>query len=763
MSANPNVIDFDEGWTENIKEKALDVLEKHLNEGVDKIKGRLFEHKTYIDTYTICYNMCTQRTPYNHSEKLYEKHSETIKLYLQKHVLPALKDKQDVFLLKELQTRWHHHTIMNKWMREFFMYLDRYFVKHHNLKPLSTAGLTHFKTLVYDECKTEVADAMLVIVDNEREGNAIDRTLMKQIIGVFETMGLGGTGEADANGGHAKDALGAYNSDLEEPLLVSTRNFYGRRREEWIAVDSTPDYLVKAEKALDQEKERIGAYFNLSSESKVLKVCEEELLENCQTTLLEKEGSGCKVLLANDKTEDLERMFKLFNRLDNGLNPMAQILKEYIEGVGQGHIGQREAKIKAAEAEGKKEKGDDPDFVKALLATHAKYVDLIKAHLSNHPLFQQALKDAFASIMNNDVGITTNAELISTYCDRLLKAGGEKLSEAEIEQNLDSIVELFTYLRDKDYFGEVFRNQLAKRLLNQKSASDDLEKSMISKLKAQVGSQFTSKMEGMMNDLSTADEHDKGFKDFQKLPHEEGKCPLDTSVQVLTTGNWPTYQKPEILLPKAMQPAVDQFARYFKVGQEQRRLTWFYSLGTVKIKATFFGKEKKSYDLEVATLQGAALLAFGEGEELSFSELSQRLDLKTEYLKPVMHSLCCGKYKVIAKNPANNKVKETDKFTPNAKFKNNNKRVKIPMASLDSNVNTKKVEEDRTVNIDAALVRIMKSRKTLGHQALVSEVLEQMILFKPQARDIKKRIESLLEREYLERSEDGNNMYNYLA
>ena len=352
------------------------------------------------------------------------------------------------------------------------MYLDRYFVKHHNLKPLSTAGLTHFKTLVYDECKTEVADAMLVIVDNEREGNAIDRTLMKQIIGVFETMGLGGTGEADANGGHAKDALGAYNSDLEEPLLVSTRNFYGRRREEWIAVDSTPDYLVKAEKALDQEKERIGAYFNLSSESKVLKVCEEELLENCQTTLLEKEGSGCKVLLANDKTEDLERMFKLFN-----------------EGVGQGHIGQREAKIKAAEAEGKKvsepqctvdnlpicnsnlvasllgssqEKGDDPDFVKALLATHAKYVDLIKAHLSNHPLFQQALKDAFASIMNNDVGNTTNAELISTYCDRLLKPGGEKLSEAEIEQNLDSIVELFTYLRDKDYFGEVFRNQVSK-------------------------------------------------------------------------------------------------------------------------------------------------------------------------------------------------------------------------------------------------------------------------------------------------------------
>ena len=97
--------------------QALGRLQDHLNNGAEKGQDKLFNNNDYVLTYTVCYNMCTQRTPYNHSEKLYEKHSETIKLYLQKHVLPALKDKQDVFLLKELQTRWHHHTIMNKWMR----------------------------------------------------------------------------------------------------------------------------------------------------------------------------------------------------------------------------------------------------------------------------------------------------------------------------------------------------------------------------------------------------------------------------------------------------------------------------------------------------------------------------------------------------------------------------------------------------------------------------------------------------------------------
>ena len=245
----------------------------------------------------------------------------------------------------------------------------------------------------------------------------------------------------------------------------------------------------------------------------------------------------------NDKTSDLERMFRLFNRIENGLVPMAAIVREFIESVGNAVIEKKKAKVQAMKAEGQKEKPDDPEYVKSLLSCHAKYVDLIKVHLANHALFQKALKDAFVTVMNAEVCEYTNAELLSTYCDRILKAGGDKLSEEEVEINMERAVELFTYIEDKDFFGEVFRNQLAKRLLNQKSASDDLEKSMISKLKAQVGTQFTSKMEGMLNDLSTALDHEKKFKEFRERDSEKGKCDLDVSVQVLTTGNWPTYKK----------------------------------------------------------------------------------------------------------------------------------------------------------------------------------------------------------------------------
>ena len=59
---------------------------------------------------------------------------------LSSQVLPSLRDRHDEFLLRELIRRWENHRIMNKWMQKFFMYLDRYYVKHHSLPTLEEAG-----------------------------------------------------------------------------------------------------------------------------------------------------------------------------------------------------------------------------------------------------------------------------------------------------------------------------------------------------------------------------------------------------------------------------------------------------------------------------------------------------------------------------------------------------------------------------------------------------------------------------------------------
>jgi cullin 1 len=680
--------------------------------------------------------MCTQRSPYNWSRELYQRHGETIQRYLTDNVLPALRDRTGqggTILLSELKHRWQNHQIMNKWLKKFFTYLDRYYVKHHSLPTLSQAGLRCFRDRVYDEIKEQATGAILGLINEEREGRIIDKSLVKSVIELYESMGMG--------------SLDAYNADLEEPLLRATREYYARKREDWIN-DSTPDYLIKAEDSLDEERKRVEDYLNNSSETKILRVVEEEILERVEMLLLQKESSGCRALLQNDKSEDLQRMFRLFSRLENGLNPMANILQNFITTTGEDIINRRKARLDG----GEKDKNDDPKFVKAIMALHEKYLDVVKKDFAGNSLFQKGLKDAFVEIVNKNVGQYTNAELMSTFCDRILKSGGEKLSESEVEVNLEKIVQLFSYLTDKDMFAEIYRNQLAKRLLSQRSTSDDAEKLMIAKLKMQCGTQFTSKMEGMLADLAVGSDQRSEFE--TRMRSVETK--LDFSVQVLTTGFWPTYKSPEIALTPEMSKCMGVFKEWHDQKHQKRKLGWVFSQGNASVRGLF----KKSYDIQVTTLQAVTLDAMNGGVSMTFTELSRKLNVEENILKPLMHSLSCGKYKVIRKTPAGTKINNTDSFTANEKFASNLRKIRIPMASLDSTMNTKRVEEDRTIAIEAAIVRIMKARKTLQHQQLLSEVLAQLNFFNPNPRVVKKRIEALIEREYLERSSDNAQVYN---
>ena len=59
----------------------------------------------------------------------------------------------------------------------------------------------------------------------------------------------------------------------------------------------------------------------------------------------------------------------------------------------------------------------------------------------------------------------------------------EQMSEQEIENVLDKSMVLFRFLQEKDVFERYYKQHLAKRLLLNKSLSDDSEKNMISKLK----------------------------------------------------------------------------------------------------------------------------------------------------------------------------------------------------------------------------------------------------------------------------------------
>lgn len=175
--------------------------------------------------------------------------------------------------------------------------------------------------------KGEITAAILGLINEEREGKNVDKSLIESIVELYEGMGMG--------------SLDSYNADLGEPLLTSTREYYTKKREDWIN-DSTSDYLIKAEKALSEERKRVEDYLNSASEAKMLMVVEEEILEKEEMVLLEKEASGCRALLQNDKSEDLQRMFRLLGRLENGLNPMSTIFQSFVTSIGEDETNRRQ-------------------------------------------------------------------------------------------------------------------------------------------------------------------------------------------------------------------------------------------------------------------------------------------------------------------------------------------------------------------------------------------------------------------------------------
>ncbi|CAI0466807.1 unnamed protein product [Linum tenue] len=475
------MIDLEQGW--EFMQKGITKL-KNILEGLPEPQ---FSSEDYMMLYTTIYNMCTQKPPHDYSQQLYDKYREAFEDYITSMVLPSLREKHDEFMLRELVKRWTNHKVMVRWLSRFFHYLDRYFIARRSLSPLNEVGLTCFRNLVYLELNGKVRDAVISLIDQEREGEQIDRALLKNILDIFVEIGMG--------------QMDYYENDFEDAMLKDTAAYYSRKASNWILEDSCPDYMLKAEECLKREKERVSHYLHSSSEPKLLEKVQNELLSVYGNQLLEKEHSGCHALLRDDKVNDLSRMFRLFSKIPRGLEPVSSIFKQHVTGEGTALVKQAEDAASNKKAEKKDVVGlQEQVFVRKVIELHDKYLAYVSDCFQNHTLFHKALKEAFEIFCNKGVSGSSSAELLATFCDNILKKGGsEKLSDEAIEETLEKVVKVLAYISDKDLFAEFYRKKLARRLLFDKSANDDHERSILTKLKQQCGGQFTSKMEGMVS------------------------------------------------------------------------------------------------------------------------------------------------------------------------------------------------------------------------------------------------------------------------
>ncbi|KAI3946159.1 hypothetical protein MKW98_008752 [Papaver atlanticum] len=673
--------------------KKLEEVWPQMEDGIRKLKNILegvpgesqFDSDTYMRLYTTVYDLCTQQG--RHDDAIHGIYIETYHTYLRSRVLPAIQEKHDVFMLRELMKR-SNHEVMN--------------------------------------------------------GEEIDRTLVKHVLEFFVNM------DVSARGG-----LGYYVNDFEKAFLTDTADYYTRKASSWIQEDSCPDYMIKAEECLKREKDSVNNFLHSSTEEKLLEKVQEHLLLNNAQQLLEKEHSGCHVLLRDDKITDLNRMYRLFVNIKNGLDPITAAFKRHVTSEGTSILKQADDAMATGKKEDKAAAGmQEQAFVRRLIELHDKYYAYVTNCFKKDNLFYKALKEAFEVFCNKSVGGSSVAELFSTFSESILRKGGssEKLSDDAIEETLDKIVTLLAYIDDKDLFAEFCRKKLARRLLFDKnSADDDHERSFLSKLKQQCGGQFTSKMEGMVTDLALARDLQTGYDEYvnnNDLTHPG----TDFNVTVLTTGYWPTYKTLDLNLPTEMRQCVQAFKEFYQSKTNNKKLTYLFSPGSCS-------------DLIVSTHQACVLMLFNDSDKLSYSEIRAQLNLTDDDVVRLLHSLSCAKYKILTKEPNTKTISKKDSFSWNVEFTDKMRRIKIPLPPVDEKKKViEDVDKDRRFAIDASIVRIMKARKVLQYNELVTACVEQLSrMFKPDFKVIKRRIEDLIAREFLERDKDNTNTFKYLA
>lgn len=306
---------------------------------------------------------------------------------------------------------------------------------------------------------------------------------------------------------------------------------------------------------------------------------------------------------------------------------------------------------------------------------------------------------------------------------------------------------------------------------------------MISKLKEECGSQFTNKLEGMFNDMEISKDIMDNFRQTVKLPclvffnlveflacsqredfriqfRDDGPS-LDLRLLADVSSHRRTAARRTGTASRNLQGVLLGETQWKEIAMVQLP-GYVYCQGKIQIVHQRTPSQSLPGDKLQACvhlknlLQAGVLFLFNDDDRLSYLEIRDRCGLEDKELKRSLLSLSCGRLKVLLKEPSTAEIEDTDQFCFNEDFQDAHYRIRINTVQIkESDEENQKVNDsilqDRQYQIDAAIVRIMKMRKTLSHKLLVNELATQL-RFPFKGIDIKKRIESLIEREYMERT-----------
>lgn len=638
--------------------------------------------------------------------------------------------------MKKFIELWYKHDTALKMVRDINMYLDRNFVVKENQKDIYTMGHILFKKYILrdEQVHPRFINFLLDEINSERRGEKIEREVLRGAIKILIELGFGNNN--------------VYKKDFEKIFLDKSQDFYNNEAMEKITTHSTGDYLTVVQRRLDEEQERCLDFLIEETKKPLIKRVLSPMIENHCKALINKPESGLAYLIRQKQYSTIHLMFKIFSQVPVARKMFENFLVDTVTDDCNSII--KDTSINTV----------PKDFIEKLIDTKQKYNAIINQSCEKDNDLNLTIKKAFEICLFE---FKSSSMFLAKYIDLQMKKEIKALKDEEISSLFDKILEIFRLLTDKDEFEGFYRNSLTKRLLNSLSSNDEAEKLMISKLKVECGFQYTQKLETMMKDMNISEGLNVQFRNH---PYSSN-LKFGFNIKVLTSGNWANdSQSTHCNIPKSIKSAINHFTDFYMHNHSGRILTWKLNFGNADITGFF---SERNYEFTVSGYQMVVLLLFNEYDKLSVNQIKTLSGIMPEY-EFKRHVLSLIKVKILLKNTKEFDLEDTDMLKVNDKFKNKLHKLKVPLLNqkdqldIDRREVIPKIEDDRRHLIEATVVRVMKARKKMEHNQLISEVMKVLVnIFQPTSLMIKQKIEGLIEKDYLMRDPDDRRVYLYRA
>lgn len=791
----------------------LDATWKFVEPGIEQILGgnsmtnltrveKVLSPTMYMEVYTAVYNYCVNKSRsaghfQNDNSAMHQQEQVNrdsilvggeiygrLRSYLLNYI-SQLAQYDDETFLESYVRRWKRFTIGSIFLNHAFDYMNRYWVQkersdgRRNIFDVNTLCLMTWKQVVFDKNSQKLTDEILQQLTLQRNGAIINQSDITTAIKSFVALGIDPSDLKKLN-------LNVYIQNFETNFILKTKEFYRTWSKQYLERNPVSDYIFEAHLRITDEECKIALYLDEHTKKPLSDILNEVLIREHSDEL---KSEFINLLQQRDEAK-ISTLYNLMQREFSLFPDLANTYEDYVKQVGEDEINILVGNIDEKDDLSKKMLNILPrDYIKKLIEVYKIFSKITLVCFQNNALFSRATDSACRYFINNNSfamplsssrsTTSKTPEMLAKYSDQLLKRS-KSPNDLETDLSVDDIMIIFKFLTDKDAFEYHYRKNFAKRLIHGTSTSEHDEEVVIQRLQNENSMEYTGKITKMLQDVRLSKQLETDFNNLMKNEQtSNGIKQIDFQPFVLAETMWPfPNQVVDFKIPNELMGTHTKLSNLYTKKHNGRILKWLWPLSRAEIIANIGKPGKPPFQFTVTLFQMSILLLFNDNDVLSLDEIQELTYLSYQnILASIVPFL---KMKLILQISTDLDLENpSTQFKLNVPYKLVKSKVNFAagvksdgMMSLSSNTKHEMTEEqrmerelnsERQIFLEACIVRIMKAKRKLPHSILVNDCIEECHQrFNAKISLIKRAIDNLINKEYLQRCDDGE-LYEYLA